>query len=106
MVLDKTCSKTTVFIVSYIIIFRHNISWTTIIDSNYQIIILDKAEDCLQYEALGAWSDFVVNADGVNQYRTWNFFDPTVGSECYQQYPIKWETYFLPPELYPRTPLG
>ena len=60
----------------------------------------------MQYEALGAWSELVTDIDGVQQYRTWNFFNPSTGTEIYQQYPRNWTSYFVPPEMYPRTPLG
>ena len=67
-------------------------------------IILDKSEDALCYEALGAWDELVTNEDGVNQFRTWNF--RAGGREIYQRYPRNWQQYFARVEIYPRTPLG
>ena len=67
---------------------------------------LDKNEDCLRYEALGAWDVFMEDANGYKLYRSWNSYNPSAGREEYQKYPVDWVAYFERLEIFLKTPLG
>ena len=46
------------------------------------------------------------DSNGDKLYRSWNFYNPSLGREIYQKYPSDWTAYFSRCEIYLRTPLG
>ena len=113
VVKTKMCCKTPVFLVSliYYVVDQLLLILTfsvrkIFIQSISKLFFTDSDQDCLQYEALGEWSELVQDANGRALYRTWNFVDRVNGQETYIKYPSDWRGYFCRPIMYPKTPLG